>query len=116
MRLLPALFLSLFAYTLSSTTHAMTNELQHDEVQRLVTSGSIRSLDYSLTLLAQYCEGELIDASLYQEDDKWRYDLQLKLKKGHVIHLSIDATNGMPESIDQLPSECQINETATRRR
>ena len=75
MRLLPALFLSLFAYTLSPSSHAITTELQHDEVQRLVTSGSIRSLDYSLTLLAQYCHGELIDASLYPKDEKWRYGL-----------------------------------------
>ncbi|MDO6618045.1 MULTISPECIES: hypothetical protein [unclassified Shewanella] len=114
MRLLTALLLSLLISTLTPASQAMTAELPHDEVQRLVTSGSIRSLDYSLTLLAQYCQGELIDASLYQEDDKWRYDLQLKIKKGHIIHLFLDATNGMPESIDQLPSECQINETATR--
>ncbi|WP_144211188.1 PepSY domain-containing protein [Shewanella donghaensis] len=114
MRLLTALSISLLALTLSQQTYAITPELPHDEVQKLVTSGSIRSLDYSLTLLAQYCDGELIDASLYQEDDKWRYDLQLKLDKGHVIHLFLDATNGMPESIDQLPSECRINETATR--
>ncbi|WP_299574021.1 hypothetical protein [uncultured Shewanella sp.] len=114
MRLLPSFCFCLFAFTLTPVSNAITNELQHDEVQRLVTSGSIRSLDYSLTLLAQYCHGELIDASLYQEDDKWRYDLQLKLKKGHVVHLNIDATNGMPESIDQLPSECRINETVTR--
>ncbi|ARD23798.1 MULTISPECIES: PepSY domain-containing protein [Shewanella] len=115
MRQLSVLLISVIVTTLSSLpAHAIKNELQHDEVQRLVTSGSIQSLDYSLTLLAQYCDGELIDASLYQEDDKWRYDLQLKLKKGHVIHLFLDATNGMPESMDQLPSECQINETATR--
>ena len=88
-------------------------ELEHYQAKALVTSGQILSLDASLAILNQYCQGQLIDAHLYQELQKWRYDLQIKIQRGQIINLSIDATTGHANP-DTLPSECQAHETVTR--
>ena len=88
--------------------------LDHDNVQKLVTSGNIRTLDDYLTWLSQYCDGQLVDAQLYQYGEKWRYDSQFRLAQGHVINLQLDAVNGMKHPLSQLPSECTKHETVTR--
>lgn len=106
---------SLMAIT-ANQQHIPVHEfpLDHDKVQKLVTSGNIRPLDDYLIWVAQYCDGQLVDAQLFQHQDKWRYDLQFKLAQGHVINLQLDAVNGMQNPLPQLPSECTKHETATR--
>ena len=94
--------------------HAKEFPLDHDKVQKLVSSGNIPSLDDYLAWVSQYCDGQLIDAQLYQDKDKWRYALQFKLTQGHVINLQLDAANDIQDSLDQLPSECTKHETVTR--
>ena len=89
-------------------------EVDHDHVQQLVSQGHIRSLDDSLNWLAQYCDVQLIDAQLFQQNNTWRYDLQLQLKQGHTVNLQFDAKSGTLNSLTQLPSECTQHETATR--
>jgi uncharacterized membrane protein YkoI len=106
---------SLMAITISQQDiPAKEHPVDHDNVQKLVTSGNIRSLDDYLAWVSQYCDGHLIDAQLYQYQDKWRYHLQFKLKQGHVVNLQLDAANGMQDPLTQLPSECTKHETATR--
>ncbi|MGL4613927.1 MAG: PepSY domain-containing protein [Shewanella sp.] len=107
-------FFSLFTLVYPTIIQAGTIELEHYQAKALVNSGQILSLDSTLAVVNQYCQGELIDAHLYQEDHKWRYDLQLKVQPGQIVNLSIDATNGQPEHPTALPSECQKHETATR--
>ncbi|QDE32524.1 PepSY domain-containing protein [Shewanella polaris] len=116
---------SLFSIAISSLMAITINQqeipvkefpLDHDNVQKLVSSGNIPSLDDYLAWVSQYCDGHLIDAQLYQDKDKdkWRYDLQFKLTHGHVINLQLDAANGIQDSLNQLPSECTKHETVTR--
>ena len=89
-------------------------EVDHDNVQQLVSNGDIRSLDDCLNWLAQYCDVQLVDAQLFQLNDTWRYDLQLKVRLGHVVNLQFDAQSGTLNSLTQLPSECTQHETVTR--
>ncbi|MGL5361035.1 MAG: PepSY domain-containing protein [Shewanella sp.] len=107
-------FFSLFTLAYPAIIKAGTIELEHYQAKALVNSGQILSLDGTLAVVNQFCQGELIDAHLYQEESKWRYDLQLKVQRGQIVNLSIDATNGQPEHSIALPSECQKHETATR--
>ncbi|MCH1929485.1 hypothetical protein L9G16_04770 [Shewanella sp. A25] len=94
--------------------HAEPIELEHYQAKALVSSGQILSLNGTLSVVNQYCEGELIDAHLYQDEENWRYDLQIKVQRGQTVNLSIDATNGQLEQSTALPSECRKHETATR--
>lgn len=107
-------FFSLLALVHPAITQAEPIELEHYQAKALVNSGQILSLDGTLALVNQFCQGELIDANLYQEEHKWRYDLQLKVQPGQIVNLSIDATNGQLEHSTALPSECRTHETATR--
>ena len=102
--------------TVSDPKIDSTSQMQfsHDNVQALVATGTIRSLTDSLQWVSQYCEGQLVDAQLFQENDQLRYLLQFKLVNEDVISLQLDAVSGMLESLDQLPSECNKHETATR--
>ncbi|MGL6124429.1 MAG: PepSY domain-containing protein [Shewanella sp.] len=105
---------SLFTLAHPINMHAAPIELEHYQVKELVNSGQILSLNGTLAVVDQFCQGELIDAHLYQEDHKWRYDLQIKVQRGQIVNLSIDATNGQAEHSIALPSECRKNETVTR--
>lgn len=105
---------SLIMLTCPTISTAEPIELEHYQAKALVTSGQILSLNGTLAVVSQFCQGELIDAHLYQEDHKWRYDLQIKVQRGQIVNLSLDATNGHPDHSIALPSECQKNETATR--
>jgi len=106
---------SLMAITINQQDIPITAlPLDHDNVQKLVFSGNIPSLDDLLAWVSQYCDGHLIDAQVYQHQDKLRYDLQFMLNQGYVINLQFDAVNGMLDSLAQLPSECTKHETATR--
>lgn len=107
-------FFSLFMLMYPTISTAEQIELEHYQAKTLVRSGQILSLNGTLAIVNQFCQGELIDAHLYQEDHQWRYDLQLKVQRGHIIHLRIDATNGQPDLTIALPSECRKNETVTR--
>ncbi|UJF21746.1 PepSY domain-containing protein [Shewanella sp. OMA3-2] len=114
-----SMFITIGLFSLS-TLNANFNSAQtlyeadHNHVQKLVSAGHIRSLDECLNWLAQYCDVQLVDAQLFQEKDKWRYNLQLKLKQGHTVNLQFDAQSGTLNSLTQLPSECTQHETATR--
>lgn len=112
-RLFILCFFSLTYLILGEKVAASSIELEHYQAKDLVTSGQILSLDESLAILTNYCQGQLIDAHLYQENQKWRYDLQIKIQRGQIVNLSIDATNGLP-NLNTLPSECRHNETVTR--
>lgn len=107
-------FFSLFTLVHPTIIHAEPIELEHYQAKALVNSGQILSLNGTLAVVNQFCHGELIDAHLYQEDHKWRYDLQIKVQRGQIVNLSIDATNGQLEHSTALPSECRKHETATR--
>ncbi|MCP3128282.1 MULTISPECIES: PepSY domain-containing protein [Shewanella] len=107
-------FFSLFTLMYPTINNAEPIELEHYQVKALVNSGQILSLNGTLSVVNQFCQGELIDAHLYQEDHKWRYDLQIKVQRGQIVNLSIDATNGQPVDSIALPSECRKHETATR--
>nr|WP_256260998.1 hypothetical protein [Shewanella sp. NIFS-20-20] len=98
----------------SAQASSQDTELHHYQAKQLVANGHILSLNETLSIVSQYCSGKLIDAHLYQEQDKWRYDLQLKLNAGQLIDLSIDAKTGHPNSRSPLPSECRNHETVTR--
>ncbi|MGL4476516.1 MAG: PepSY domain-containing protein [Shewanella sp.] len=113
-RLVSRCLFNLSILMLSSQVFSQDTELHHYQAKQLVASGHILSLDDTLTLVSHYCDGKLIDAHLYQQQDKWRYDLQLKLNAGQLIDLSIDAKTGQPSSLTPLPSECQNHETVTR--
>lgn len=113
-RLLFIGFFSLFTLVYPTIINAEPIELEHYQAKALVNSGQILSLNGTLEVVNQFCQGELIDAHLYQEDHKWRYDLQIKVQRGQIVNLSIDATNGQLEHSTALPSECRKNETATR--
>ncbi|MBT1443824.1 hypothetical protein KJI95_04685 [Shewanella sp. JM162201] len=89
-------------------------ELEHYEAKRLVSTGQILSLDATLERVAAFCQGKLLDAHLYQEGDKWRYDLQFGFQRGQIINLSVDATSGRLNPDSVLPDECKPHETATR--
>lgn len=107
-------FFSLFTLVHPTIIYAEPIELEHYQAKALVNSGQILSLNGALSVVNQFCQGELIDAHLYQEDHKWRYDLQIKVQRGQIVNLSIDATNGQPVHSIVLPSECRKHETATR--
>lgn len=107
-------FFSLLALMYPTINNAAPIELEHSQVKALVNSGQILSLNGTLSIANQFCQGELIDAHLYQEDHKWRYDLQIKLQRGQRVNLSIDTTNGQPVDSIALPSECPKHETVTR--
>ncbi|MCL1090294.1 hypothetical protein L2744_11965 [Shewanella profunda] len=113
-RLFYICFFSPLALVYPTIINAEPIELEHYQVKALVNSGQILSLNGTLAAVNQFCHGELIDAHLYQEAHKWRYDLQIKVQRGQIVNLSIDATNGQPDHSIALPSECQKNETATR--
>ncbi|QYK04635.1 PepSY domain-containing protein [Shewanella zhangzhouensis] len=89
-------------------------ELEHYQATQLVSSGQILSLDATLQRVAAHCQGKLLDAHLFQEGDKWRYDLQFGLQRGQIIHLSVDAASGELNPDSTLPDECKNHETATR--
>ncbi|WP_299795380.1 PepSY domain-containing protein [uncultured Shewanella sp.] len=108
-----ALCVSLFALaTLMSMKGHTTNliELEHYEAKQLVSSGKILSLDVTLSRIKHFCYGKLIDAHLYREDGKWRYDLQIKAQHGQIIDLSLDASTGQPDPYRSLPSDCRAFE------
>ncbi|WP_394130399.1 hypothetical protein [Shewanella maritima] len=108
------LLLSLSTLIVSQSTIITPLELEHDQAQKLVASGQIKSLDYSLNWINQFCNGQLVDARLYQSLDKLHYNLQLRVNENQLIDIKLNAVNGMLESMTQLPSECTQNETVTR--
>lgn len=112
-KLLLSGFFSLLACALVTQAAPLT-ELHHNQASELVTSGKILSLTDTLNIVTLYCNGKLIDVHLYQEVDKWRYDLQLKVRGGELINLSINAKDGRPIPEIPLPSECRQNETTAR--
>ena len=85
-------------------------ELEHNQAKELVSTGKILSLDVTLTKTESFCFGKLIDAHLYQDKGKWRYDLQIKAQRGQIIDLSLDASTGQPNPNKSLPSECRAFE------
>lgn len=106
--------LGLLSYFANLSSQANTIELEHNQVKQLVKNGTILSLDDTLTIIHQYCSGKLIDAHLYQVNNSWRYDLQLKQPNGQIINLSLNAVNGQPVVQSPIPSECQQDEIVTR--
>ncbi|MBW8183219.1 PepSY domain-containing protein [Shewanella nanhaiensis] len=99
------------AITLATTASATPLiELEHNQAKQLVSTGKILSLDVTLAKTQFFCFGKLIDAHLYQEEGKWRYDLQIKTQRGQIIDLSLDASTGQPNPYLSLPSECRALE------
>lgn len=113
-RLFFIFFVSQFTLMHPTIIHAGSIELEHYQAKALVNSGQILSLNGTLNMVNQFCQGELIDAHLYQEEHKWRYDLQIKVQRGQIVNLSINAINGQIEHPTALPNECRKHETATR--
>lgn len=96
------------ATTLTMPADATTLiELEHNQAKELVSTGKILSLDVTLAKTKSFCFGKLIDAHLYQEEGKWRYDLQIKAQRGQIIDLSLDASTGQPNPYKSLPNECR---------
>ncbi len=108
-----ALFISFLALAtlmpMTGHTSALI-ELEHYEAKQLVSSGKILSLDVTLSKIKHFCYGKLIDAHLYREEGKWRYDLQIKAQRGQIIDLSLDASNGQPDPYKSLPNDCRAFE------
>ncbi|MPY25243.1 hypothetical protein FM037_03760 [Shewanella psychropiezotolerans] len=108
-----ALFIILFAlatYTPVLAHGSTLVELEHYQAKHLVSAGKILSLDVTLSKIKYFCYGKLIDAHLYQEQGKWRYDLQIKAQRGQIIDLSLDASTGQPNPTKSLPSGCRAFE------
>ncbi|BAJ00474.1 PepSY domain-containing protein [Shewanella violacea] len=104
-----ALFITLLAlatYTPVCASSSPLVELGHYQANDLVSAGKILSLDITLSKIKYFCYGKLIDAHLYQEQGKWRYDLQIKAQGGQIIELSLDASTGQPHPNKSLPSGC----------
>lgn len=85
-------------------------ELEHNQAKYLVTTGKILSLDVTLSKTKHFCYGKLIDAHLYLDKGNWRYDLQIKVQRGQIIGLSLDASTGQPDPYKPLPSGCRAIE------
>jgi len=107
-------FISLTLSTAKAEVASPHLEPDHDIAKELVKSGTILSLDATLSQLQWVCHGKLIDAHLYQKEGEWRYDLQIKVEHGHIVSLSLNAGTGLYDDLTPLPSECRPNETATR--
>ncbi|AQS40134.1 hypothetical protein Sps_05062 [Shewanella psychrophila] len=108
-----ALFSILFALGVlmpKFATGSTLVELEHYQAKHLVSAGKILSLDVTLSKTKHFCYGKLIDAHLYQEQGKWRYDLQIKAQRGQIIDLSLDASTGQPNPNKPLPSGCRAFE------
>ncbi|WOT04637.1 PepSY domain-containing protein [Shewanella youngdeokensis] len=88
-----------------ATAH-VKNEVQHNQAQQLVDKGLILPLDVTLPAVQARCKGKLVDAHLYQQSDKWYYQLQMNSLQGQFIELHIDASNGQPINSNKLPSAC----------
>ncbi len=108
-----ALFIILLALAPFSIQKAQASalvELEHKQAKYLVSTGKILSLDVTLFKSKQFCYGKLIDAHLYQERGKWRYDLKIKSQRGQIIDLSLDASTGQPDPYKPMPSGCRAFE------
>lgn len=108
-----ALFIILFALATYTPVFAHSShliELEHYQAKHLVSAGKILSLDVTLSKIKYFCYGKLIDAHLYQEQGKWRYDLQIKAQRGQIIDLSLDASTGQLNPHKSLPSGCSAFE------
>ena len=108
-----ALFIILFALATYAPVFAHSShliELEHYQAKHLVSAGKILSLDVTLSKIKYFCYGKLIDAHLYQEQGKWRYDLQIKAQRGQIIDLSLDASTGQPNPNKSLPTGCSAFE------
>ncbi|NRB24488.1 hypothetical protein [Shewanella sp.] len=108
-----ALFILLFAlatYAPVSVHGSPLVELEHYQAKHLVSAGKILSLDVTLSKIKYICYGKLVDAHLYQEQGKWRYDLQIKAQRGQIIDLSLDASTGQPNPNKSLPTGCSAFE------
>ena len=103
-------FLALVTLLPMATSASTLIELEHNQAKRLVTTGKILSLDVTLTKTNAFCFGKLIDAHLYQDEGKWRYDLQIKTQRGQIVDLSLDASTGQPNPYKSLPSACRAFE------
>ncbi|MCF1428143.1 MAG: hypothetical protein LPD71_05490 [Shewanella sp.] len=114
LRLVFICFFSLLALQPWNRVAASPIELHHNQAVTLVASGQILSLTDTLAIVSHYCKGKLMDAHLYQEGNKWRYDLELKVDKGQLLQISVDARSGKPVAAIPLPSECQQNEITAR--
>lgn len=108
-----ALFIVLFALATFQSNLANGSaliELEHNQAKNLVSNGKILSLDVTLSKTKHFCYGKLIDAHLYQDKGKWRYDLQIKAQRGQIIDLSLDASTGQPNPYQSLPPGCRAFE------
>ncbi|MEI6859332.1 MAG: hypothetical protein V5788_06040 [Shewanella sp.] len=109
-RALFIILLALVIYTPKSANSSDVIVLEHDQAKLLVTAGHILSLDVTLSKIKYFCYGKLIDANLYQEHGKWRYNLLIKTQRGQIVNLSLDASIGQPNPNKSLPSGCRAFE------
>ncbi|WP_076415708.1 PepSY domain-containing protein [Shewanella sp. UCD-KL12] len=109
-RALFIILLALASFSIQKAQGSALIELEHYQAKHLVSAGKILSLDVTLSKSKHFCYGKLIDAHLYQEKGKWRYDLQIKSQRGQIIDLSLDASTGRPDPYKPLPSGCRAFE------
>ncbi|MCL1074687.1 PepSY domain-containing protein [Shewanella dokdonensis] len=88
-------------------------QADHNIAKELVRNGEILSLDTTLSKLQHFCYGQLVDAHLYQQDNKWRYDLLIRIDQDTLVRLDLNASTGEHDG-QPLPEECHPYETAPR--
>ncbi|MCL1051410.1 hypothetical protein L2755_17505 [Shewanella abyssi] len=104
-----AMYLSILLCLLKLPTLVFANqkvEVQHNQVQQLVKSGQILSLDVTLASIQAICHGKLIDAHLYQLDEKWLYVVQIRPLGEQIVELTLNAGNGQLANPTKMPSSC----------
>ncbi len=103
------IYLSVLVCFLKLSTAAFANqieEVQHYQAQQLVKGGKILSLDVTLAGVLAICHGKLIDAHLYQQNGKLRYEVQIRTQASQIVNLTLNASNGQLITPAKLPSSC----------
>lgn len=89
-RLLGASLVLLLAFSVSA------DDLSQDEALRLREQGRIVSLETVLSLIqARHPASRLLEVELEEDDDRYRYEVELVTADGIVRELEIDAETGV---------------------
>lgn len=89
-RLLGASLVLLLAFSVSA------GDLSQDEALRLREQGRIVSLETVLSLIqARHPASRLLEVELEEDDDRYRYEVELVTADGIVRELEIDAETGV---------------------
>lgn len=89
-RLLSAFLVLVLAFSVSA------DDLSQDEALRLREQGRIVSLETVLSLIqARHPASRLLEVELEEDDDRYRYEVELVTADGIVRELEIDAETGV---------------------